>query len=466
MTLPYQEAASEPSSSHRIFLPFIDTDPIVDVQLALLLLPVWWWLGIEQFIWPVIFFVVLIKVLYLQRLQLVINPPIRWFFLFLFAVLASSFFIVESLRWLTYIRNFGAFTAGFLVLLVVTNRARSWNTVEKLLNAALLTTLVSGVIGLMAITGIWHPSFQSITGQLLPQAAASTGYGQTIAIRTLGERSWFLGLGDYFRVNGLFLFSNSYSSVLVYGIPFLFYKLGRTQGIRRFWVGLGIILLLINLIYTTGRVATLGLLGGALYFALLHSYKRNIIRIIIGIGLASTILIVLISSFLELTDPKQEGGLIAQTSSVADAFVFARGAGSFTSRFGVYGATLESLADRPFFGWGTERDVEGMELPLGSHSEYLAILYRQGFFGFLIFMALLWSVWRMSTPPGSGWADSPEITFLRYGRWFLVTSIINSIMTDPAVDSSVYVLLWLFIALVLATAHILYRQKRDVSKTY
>ena len=30
-----------------IHRPFVDTDPLRDVMLALLLTPVWWWLGVE-----------------------------------------------------------------------------------------------------------------------------------------------------------------------------------------------------------------------------------------------------------------------------------------------------------------------------------------------------------------------------------------------------------------------------------
>ena len=442
----------------RIHLPFIDTDPLIDIALVVILLPLWWALGIEQFIWPIILGIAAAKVLYLQRWRVRISAPLKWFGLFIVAVLLSSFFIVEPIRWMTYARNFGAIIAGFLTLFVITNRAHSWRSIEILLNAALLAIIIAGVMGLLAVVGIWRPSFQSIAGNLLPASAAATGYGQMIVFRALGDQSWFLGLGDYYRVHSLFLFSNSYSSVLVYAIPLLFFKLEQYRGLKKALIILAIVLLLINLIYTTGRVATLALLGGAFFFALFYSLRRRAIRAIVGLGLALLILSMLFSTVVELSSTSQDEGVISQFVSAVNSFVFARGPGSFVSRTSVYQATLVSFAERPLFGWGTERDVEGLDLPLGSHSEYFAVLYRQGLFGIIAFAGLLWAVWRAAKPPPGAAALSPAGTFLRYGRWFFITSLINSIMTDPTIDSSEYVLLWLLIALLIASAQLLYRQ--------
>lgn len=243
------------TTARRLVLPFLETDPLFDVRWAILLLPVWWWLGVEQFIWPVIFGLATLKMLHLQGWRLRLNAPLRWFALFLVVIAISGLFIVEAERWLTFWRNFGAFFAGFLVLLIVSNRARTWPAIERLLDATLLAVLLSGVLGLLAVMDIWRPDFLSLAGRLLPEPVLATSYGMAVAYRTLGQFGWFVGLGVYYRLNSFFLFSNHYSSVLVYAIPFLFYKLGRCHGWRRLLVGLGIILLLINLVYTTGRVA-------------------------------------------------------------------------------------------------------------------------------------------------------------------------------------------------------------------
>ncbi len=447
------------TTARRLVLPFLETDPLFDVRWAILLLPVWWWLGVEQFIWPVIFGLATLKMLHLQGWRLRLNAPLRWFALFLVVIAISGLFIVEAERWLTFWRNFGAFFAGFLVLLIVSNRARTWPAIERLLDATLLAVLLSGVLGLLAVMDIWRPDFLSLAGRLLPEPVLATSYGMAVAYRTLGQFGWFVGLGVYYRLNSFFLFSNHYSSVLVYAIPFLFYKLGRCHGWRRLLVGLGIILLLINLVYTTGRVALLSLLGGALIFVVLYTLRQRAINVLGALGLAAVIWFLAVAGTLEISSPGQPGGFIGRAIEAVDAFVFARGEGSYISRFGVYEATITGFLERPVFGWGTERDVEGLDLPAGSHSEYFAALYRQGLVGLLVLLLLYGSVWRTIRPIGP--PAQPAGALLRYGRWFFITALINSLLNDPNVDSATYVLLWLFVALLVATAQFVHDQPHD-----
>ncbi len=461
----HQQPLPEAPPKRSLSLPFIDTEPLFDVQLAFLLLPVWWLLGVEQFIWPIVFGWATLKLLYLQRLRVAANPPLRWFAAFLVAVMFSSLFIVEPERWFSFVRNLGAFTAGFLVLLIITNRARSWKNIEKTLDVTLITILVAGSMGLLAIVGIWRPQIHSFIGNLLPSAVANTSYGQTIVIRTLGGRAWFAGLGNYFRLSGLFLFSNSYSSALVYTIPFLFYKLSQKRGLAKIPWGMGILLLLINLVYTTGRVATIALLVGAIFFGLLYSKQRRINRVFMSLGLSMAIVLVLLTAALELSGSGSGTGLTDQATEAVGALVFARGSGSFTSRFGVYEATLSSFMERPLLGWGTERDHPGLRFPMGSHSEYLAILYRHGLIGFTALAGMLISTWIVTRPPRSMAAYTKERTFLCYGRWFIVTAIVNNIMNNPSTDATAYVFLWTIIGLLVATALQINKQSDDTPAT-
>ncbi len=458
MSLIQQPTAHEARPTTRILLPFVDTGPLQDVMLALLLTPIWWWLGVEQFIWPVLLGISGVKVLYLQRWRLRVTPPVRWFVLFLVAVLLSSLFVEETARQLTYIRNLGAFVAGFLALVVITNRAHSWEWIDKLLNAVLFVMLLAGIAGLLAAAGIWRPAVHSIIGQLLPGSVAATSYGQAISVRVLGQLSWFSGLGVYYRLSSFFLFSNHFSSALIYVIPFFFLRFGQARGVKKLLVGLSILLLLFNLILTTGRVATLSLLVGALYFSLFHSLYRRTIRALVAFVLTLALLLLLLTSAIEMTFVNQTEGILGQASEVIEEFTFARGEGSFTSRSGVYEATLTGFLERPLFGWGTERDVEGLNIPAGSHSEYLAALYRQGLLGFVALIGLMISVWLATRPPSGQSARTPAGTFLRYGRWFFVASLINSIMTDPSVDTTAYVLLWVLLALLISSSQLIRRQ--------
>lgn len=464
MSLTQLQSSSESPPTRRLTLPFLDTGPLTDVWLALLLLPLWWVLGVEQFVWPVLFGIAAIKVVYLQQMRVRVNATLQWFALFLVIVLISALFVDETMRMLTFIRNLGAFMASFLLLLVIANRVHSQESVERLLNAALIVMMITGVLGILAMSGIWRPSFQSLAGQLMPGSIAATSYGKVIASRALGQLNWFTGLGLYYRLRTFFMFSNHYSSALVYVLPFFFLKFSQVRGWKKPVVALGILILLVNLVYTTGRVAALSLIAGAIYYAVFHSPYRRSLRVLLTAGLTLAALAILSTLLLELTVAEPGQGLAGRALASLEAFTFARGEGSFISRFGVYEASLSGFLERPVFGWGTERDVVGLDIPAGSHSEYIAVLYRQGTFGIIAYVGLLAAAWRATRPPGGTEALSRQGSFLRYGRWFFVGALINNIMNDPSVDTTTYVLMWLMIGLLIATADQLKKKDADAAR--
>jgi hypothetical protein len=457
MSLSHEQPSPGNRSTARLSLPFIDTGPIFDIRCLFLLFPIWWLLGIEQFIWPIALFLIALKTVYLQKFRVVVIPPLKWFGLYILAILISSLFIVENYRWLTFFRNFGAYFSGFLILALITNRVRTWHSIQLLINAFCIPLLLAGVFGLLAVYDVWRPSFESMIGGFLPGTVADSSYGAAIVVRTLGARSWFAGVGEYYRLTGMFLFANHYASAQIFAIPFLFQKLNFGTIRQRLLVGLGIILLLLNLFYTTSRVAMVALAVGAVYFILFQSLQRRVIRVFTALGLLVVVLFLLLSGLWDLSTPNRSG-VLNSASDTLNAFVFARGSGSYISRSAVYEASLEGIIQRPIFGWGTERDIEGNSLPAGSHSEYIAVLYRHGLVGFILFVALIWSIWRMTRPPKGALSRQPEGSFLRYGRWFLVTALINSIATDPSVDTTAYVILWLGISLLIAASLTIRRQ--------
>jgi O-antigen ligase len=464
MSATPHDIAPQPRTRRRLVLPFLDSDPLFDLWWLLLLLPLWWWLGIEQFLWPIILIISLIKVIYLQQYKIVVLPPLKWFGLFVVAILVSSLFIIENYRWVTFIRNFGAYISGFLILLIITNRIRSWRSVSLLLNAMLIAMVIAGSLGVLAMLGIWRPTIESLTGKLLPESISSTSYGQLIAVRSLGQRSWFIGLEEYFRLNSFFLFATHFASAIVYVIPFFFFKLTNGSAIQKGLAGLTITLLLTNLVFTTGRIAAASLIIGGIYFIIFQSYYRRPIRFLSAIGLLILLLILALTGITELASPGQPG-VITQGVESLETFIFARGAGSYNSRSAVYMASIQGFLQRPLFGWGTERDVVGIAYPAGSHSEYIAILYRQGIVGVVLFAGLIWSSWRATRPPTGHRAKTPEGSFLRYGRWFFVTALINNIAADPAIDTTVYIILWLGISLLVATRRLITQHPNHVRST-
>lgn len=424
---------------------FLSTAPLRDVELLILLFPLWWVLGVEQWIPTVILAWSALK-LAVARRRFVISWTALWMSLLLGAMVASSLFIVETERYVTFARNLSVHLSAFLVLIVVLTEARSWRDVRRLLRAVAVAMAIAGVVGAIGFTRLADIRFASPFGALLPAWIRATDYGGTIAVRSIGSETWFAGLGSYVRVDSMFLFSTMYAAALALTIPVVAFLVETSRGSSRLaWASIGL-LLLANLVFTTGRVSTLALLAGAAFFALvrLRALSRVVAGLLVAIGLVSTVAFV----------PPAAAGDTVET------VVLARGSGSLNSRLLIYRETLEGVARRPALGWGTERDidVEGFKYPAGSHSFYLATLYRHGAIGFMLLALLLASSWRGSRPVARSAADerlSDAQRFLYYGRWSLVALLVLGLTTVPDVDAFLYLMAWTVLGSVLATRRII-----------
>jgi hypothetical protein len=447
---PVNTKITQPHEGQRLYFPFLDTPVLWDVRWLLYLFPIWWLLGVEQFIWTIGFTWAAIKLVIRKRGRLQVLLPLRLLALFIGIYLISGLSVAEPLRIISFIRNLAAYLATFAVGLLVTNSVKSWLDVKRLLNALFFAMSVSAFLGLVGLLGIWQPEIVSFAGQILPPWIGQTDYGSRIAYRVIGGTGWFMGLGQYFRLSGLFLYATLYASALVYVIPFLLFRLRVEATWRRVIIFILLTIVVVNLIFTTARTAIVSLLAGSIYYAVFASRQRRLYR-----GIFTSVAVFLIGLMSLSVLVEDWTGSIKLTEGLANTvntFLYARGSGSFSDRFQVYEATIRGVGERPFFGWGTERDIEGLELPAGSHSEYLAILYRQGGIGFLIYMSMLFALWRYTRPVAH--AQSQAGLMLRHGRWFFVTVLINSIATVPLLDGTVVMILWLSFSLLLVTRKI------------
>lgn len=434
----------------RLHIPFIDTTPLWDLHWLLCLFPIWWLLGAEQIVWMAGSFWVTLKLLIRQHGRIKLPLPVRLLLLFLLVILISGFFIVEPVRWITFGRNLGTYLTGLLVTVVVTNCVRSWRDVQYLLKAMFIAIGFSTFASLSGALNLWRPQFLSLMGHMLPQWVLATDYGRQLAYRTIGQPGWFIGLENYYRLNGFFLFATFHASALVYTLPLLWFAAKWARSWRRWllWGYIGVTCVV--LFFTTARIPILSLFVGGLYFALFASRQRRLHQIL-G-ALAAMALFMLMSFVFLAEDIVRRPLLVEPVTDVAATFWYARGTGSPTSRLYVYESTLLGVAERPFFGWGTERHLAGSRLPAGSHNEYLAILYRQGIIGFIVYLNLLGALWWYTRP--LPYTNSPVNDFLRYGRWFFVVFLVNHISIVPVTDTTLFLILWFNLALLLAARKI------------
>lgn len=421
--------------------------PIRAVGLTLAALPLWWVLGLEQFIWPVLLGCIATTVV-LTRRDWVWVGAARWMALFVVIHVISGLFIVESFRLITFTRNFGAYVAGLCLLITVPSCARSWKDIRYLLLSLLWLLLGSLIVGALGVFDVWRPTFTSAVGGVAPGNLSGSSYGSRIATRSTGNVSWFLGF-TYFRVTSMFMYATIYGTTVAVLTPLILFLVTRIRSGMVLLVAAGLLpLLAVNLVFTTARVAFLALVLSGMVFALVYSKRSRMTWLLLSFGL------------LALLPLAIGGGALPAVEDTVSSVVLARGEGSYVSRMAVYQATLSGVIERPIFGWGTERDVPGLRFPAGSHSHYLGILYKQGVLGFLVFLALLASVWRATRPvPASSikGQDEGHASLLRFGRWAFILIVINGATDVLDLDATTMVVIWTVIATLIATRRQLLR---------
>jgi O-antigen ligase len=414
---------------------------IISVAALYILLPLWWWIGIEQFVWPIGLGLLALVLVVRERNKILLPATARWLLIFMLAQLASAAFIREPARIITFLRTLSTYVAAFLAVVVVFNSLRRREDFDRLLKVLVLLLAVCGTIGLLAILGIWRPEFDSPVGKLLPQWIRDTTYGGAVADRSVGRAAHFLGL-SYFRLTGLFLFPNQYGQFIVTTVPVAYLLLRRTSRKREQGLYLlTIVIALVNLLWTTGRVPLLAFLaGGAI--ALGGPIVRRYLKVAI---VAGSLLLVLGIALVAFSPAAR-----VRLGQAVETALYARGAGPVDERFAVYGPTLQGFLERPVLGWGTERDIPESVFPAGSHSYYLGILYKHGMVGLLAWLGLVWALLRETRMD-----PLPSQAGVRVVRdWVLAAMSILSLTVVPDLDASAFAVLWLIFSLVLTAGRL------------
>lgn len=422
------------------------------ICLSLLAVPVWWLLGLEQFIWPFVFFGLLCLLIYSRSMHgcgISFPATARWGLAFLLVQLISSIFIVETDWYLVFARNFGVWLGGYSLFVLVINL---FPFQSKQFTALIATVVVivslSCLVGILAILGVWDPHFVSPLTNVLPAVITDSEFARAILRKSWSslERTNFFGF-VFHRPRAFFSYPNPFAGFLVLTLPLVVYYCStkrRLPGRRVASRGLCWVLPLFvgaTLLITTSRAGIFSCILGALVLRQkLPPRPRVVLYTLVFCTLIIGVLLLL----------PQLPTAIEMSGKGVDLILTARG-GSHSTRALIYSATLQSWQDRPLFGWGTQRTPTAGGLPkqfapLGSHSGYLAILYRQGIVGSVIYLALIASVlirfYRRNLPAANR-------DFLIYAKWAVVGGLLHAILLEVDLDATVLITTWLVWALVV-----------------
>lgn len=414
-------------------LPFVNTAPLTDLHLLIGLSPVFWLFGIEQFVaLPLLFWSVL--KFFLRRKKLKVGLPATLLLLMTFIMLLSATSIDSGMRSLTFVRTTSMYVIGLFVAILITGEVNTPAKTRGLLRTLVLMMGLVGAMSLLSVLGIADIRFRSLAGYLLPGALAETGYGNQIVWRFLGNESWFQGFGSYFRVSGIFLFSTMCAAATAITMPIAIYYVASSRGRLRFFYGIVAALILVPLVFSTGRVAWLAItVAGVVIGMLALKLMPRVLALLLAFAAVAALFVVMPPGFV---------------ADAIDDTVYARGAGSTTSRMTIYRATLEGFMQRPLLGWGTERDITSLanfDLPAGSHSQYLGFAFKHGILGLTALLTfigvVMGQIWSALAKRHSG--EAAQIaTLLSFVSWSLLTAALIGLTSALDLDATLALIVW------------------------
>lgn len=416
--------------------------------LLILTIPIWWVMGLDHAIWLLGAF--LLGGFALRR------PALQPFgvaaLLFYGVLLLSGLLGAEGTRWITFARD-AVIVAAFLLAIVGAARlTHQPGQVHGLVFALACVILVSSVGSMIAFVLRDPLQFTTPIAPFVPDTIAETRLGEvSLTTRILGTLDFFAGI-RLLRPQGLFIFATSQALALAVAIPVLMAARSWIPWLR--WPLLALAgLASAVLVITTTRGAILALVAAALGIWLLRRWTIG--NIVIPLNLRSGAVMVAGMSLIVAVS------LITGAATPVIRLFTTR---SFDTRSSLYEETLSFWAERPILGWGTEVDYEapptpkptakptpkptpsptakpsptatpeprpGDNPPLGSHSQYLGVLFKQGLVGAMLFVALsavlaTHAVRLFRSPrPGTDWL---VIAFAAS----LIGAITESLWLDPA----------------------------------
>jgi hypothetical protein len=396
-----------------------------------------WVVGGEQFWLPVVIILLFLSRLIFWGGVFLKNASIFIWFMWLISIILSLAMIDENYRYLSWTRNFIVALSGVLLSYLVYESHRRIEHIRGFLYVILWHASMCALAGFMGILGV-NFEFMSFAGNLI--GVRSEGYLHDMFIRSFvqAEVGWFSE--GFIRPKGLMLYANLLSGVILVGSAIKVYILLTRKS------GLFVILALTSLLVIDGvvvlstlsRSAWLGLAVGilsVLTFSRLGAWPKFIL-----------IIFCIVLSILALAWDADD--LIIKR--------FVEKANSNEGRFLNYTMIFDALTKDVvhfFIGYGTQREVAQLDIPLGSHSTYLGLLYKYGALGFSLYIAgLIIMLTRLQKAIRLDQSDKFIGAVLLFS---LVQIIVQSLFIEMDVDVVYSAVWWLLVGLALAyTDHV------------
>ncbi|MCJ7472230.1 MAG: O-antigen ligase family protein [Actinobacteria bacterium] len=423
------------------------------IILVFISIPLWWYLGLEQFIFPAAAVVILPIYLYRSRKELKVPLASIPLLVFLIIYAVSGFFVAERIRYFVYAFQFIQYISVTIIFIVIIKKINKKKHFDLLVWTLFIILFIITLLGALAFLIRLDLRFDTPLSRIMPEIFRDSHFLRRTLFKSIIEPDSLIFNIVYTRLTSFFQYANPYAQAIIVLIPLTFYLNSTVSGYKRYknilraLLFFGLFLMGFNLVFTTSRVAMASLVAGFLWWLVFWvkwpaRSKRNL-----SIFIAAVVLLVVIAVFLIFyTDI-----IYARKDSAQDRML-------------IYTKTFESWQDRPLFGWGTSRNIKDVfpEVivwkdfpPLGSHSTYLDILYRQGAFGlaaYIWFNAIIIFYISRSFRLLKGSMDRSYFNLMGFASWGFVATFIASITHMLDVDSVAMHISWINISIIAAVA--------------
>lgn len=344
--------------------------------------------------------------------------------------------IQQSYRVITFIRDFLLYIGATIVFI-------HFSSFKEEAKFSLIEPLMYVFFVLMFVTMLVYItlpfSFYSFARYAVPDSISNTMLGDRALVKSFGEQLYFYGFTD--RVRSFFSSPIHFASIVLLFLPFaIHHKNGVIWKIFIFTLAGAMIF------FAQARLFMVMLFVYPVLEMIIKILLGKRVNILVMIASITTVLIgicVAYAYFNELMD------------ALYDLFFESR-SGSAENRSAIYHATWEMIKEHPFWGYGTQIDIPGVEFPAGSHSAFLGIWFKQGFFGFVLILFLFVNSFRkllMYAKKQTGKESAIATSFLCSFTLYCTSIVFNEYVADIGHTYFLFMLLGIINSFESNSAH-------------
>ncbi|NNE96463.1 MAG: hypothetical protein HKN24_10585 [Acidimicrobiales bacterium] len=358
------------------------------IKAAFVLMPLYFLLGLQGFMWVVLAVPMLAALG--QKRDLVVFKGTSWWMFFLGAALLSAVNLDTVGRVAGWTLRFGYFAAAIIYGLYMLNGGRSLrvSTIVRCLTFLWMATVVGGYLGF--VFGAF--SYRSPMYFVMPADLLENELINTLVTPGFADLQNIIGV-ELPRPKAPFAYTNTWGSMLALLTPFAVISLTEKDvGLNPTLIRVMLAASVVPAVVSLNRGLWLSLGIGCAYVAVrlgLLGSGGLLIRMMFAVGALALVLLI-----------TPLGDLIVTRIDTGH---------SNEGRFELVMTSVEGTAERPLLGWGAPRPNRDGLPPIGTHGQLWYLMFSHGILGAVSYCAFFASVglrtWRQ--PSASGlWAHA------------------------------------------------------------